>query len=120
MTDHTKTPWRYIGDDDGDFVVLAGEEHVANVGHPFQEISTNPKTLVAFDLDQADAAFIIRTANSHDALVAALNTIAEGMTNKFPGAPDVMQTTLAEFQRAMWLWSQEVARAALKPAEDGT
>lgn len=45
---------------------------------------------------------------------AALNTIGGGMTNEFPGAPDVMPATSAEaFRSDMWSWSQKVAKAAL-------
>jgi len=40
----------------------------------------------------------------------ALNTIAGGHTDRFPGAPDVMSAT---FRAEMWTWSQKVARAAL-------
>ena len=47
-------------------------------------------------------------------LLAALNTIAKGMTNEFPGAPDPMTATSpVEFRAAMWSWSQKVAAAAV-------
>jgi len=66
----------------------------------------------------ADAAYI--AACSPDTVLRlvraarALETIAGGWTNNFPGAPDVMATSPAEFRGAMWEWSQRCARAALK------
>ena len=42
----------------------------------------------------------------------ALNTIAGGFTDRFPGAPDVMAETPETFRDKMWGWSQKVARAA--------
>ena len=45
----------------------------------------------------------------------ALNTIAGGYTNEFPGAPNPESASSPlEFQSAMWMWSQAVARAAIK------
>ena len=72
--------------------------------------------LVTPDGRQAEIIHAIKTSvrESHAALVEALDTIAKGMTNNFPGAPDVMEVTPAEFRSAMWSWSQEVARAAIK------
>lgn len=47
-------------------------------------------------------------------LRSTLHTIAAGMTNEFPGAPDVMTATSpVHFRSSMWEWSQKVARAAL-------
>lgn len=47
-------------------------------------------------------------------LLEALETIAHGLTGKFPGAPDPMTANSpAEFQAAMWTWSQATARAAI-------
>ena len=50
----------------------------------------------------------------------ALDTIAGGWTDRFPGAPDVMKATSpADFRSAMWTWSQAVAKAALSsPAKE--
>lgn len=53
-------------------------------------------------------------------LMEALETIAKGKTNKFPGAPDIMNTTQDEFRRAMWSWSQKVASAALAQVTNTT
>lgn len=61
---HTKTPWMATSHSlifSGD-----GERMVARVGRVRER---NVK------LEQADAAFIVRACNSHDALVSALNEI---------------------------------------------
>jgi sensor domain CHASE-containing protein len=47
-------------------------------------------------------------------LVKALETIAGGHTERFPGAPDVVEHVPVAFQAKMWSWSQEVARAAIE------
>lgn len=47
-------------------------------------------------------------------LEGALDTIGGGHTNRFPGAPDVMNAASPlDFRSEMWSWSQKVARAAL-------
>ena len=46
-------------------------------------------------------------------LKSALNTIAGGYTNRFPGAPDVDMTP-EQFQSKMWTWSQSVAKNVLE------
>ena len=46
-------------------------------------------------------------------LHTALETIAGGYIDRFPGAPDVMAESPDIFRHKMWIWSQEVARAAL-------
>ncbi len=62
----------------------------------------------------AETAARIEAAAERDAARAALATIAGGMTNDFPGAPDVMTAeSPAAFRSAMWTWSQACARAAL-------
>ena len=49
------------------------------------------------------------------ALLAALETIAGGYTDRFPGAPDPFANwaSPADFRSAMWSWSQTVAKAAI-------
>ncbi len=101
-TTHTPTPWpepdhrNDVGPDDDCFWEWWEIEGVGK-----------------FD-KESDALLARRAVNSHAALVEALDTIAKGMTNKFPGAPDVMEMTPDEFRHTMWTWSQKVARAALK------
>ena len=59
----------------------------------------------------------LRAVNAE--LVAALDTIAGGYINRFPGAPDVMTAASPkEFRGAMWSWSQRVARAAIAKARN--
>ena len=48
-----------------------------------------------------------------DELREALDIIARGYTDRFPGAPDAMTSTPEDFRSAMWAWSEHVARAAL-------
>lgn len=50
-------------------------------------------------------------------LLKALDTIAKGMTNEFPGAPDIMSETPDSFRYKMWQWSQACARAAVEEHE---
>ena len=81
MSGHTPGPWSYIGDEDGDFMILAGEESfVANIGSPIQAVSLNPKVeLVAFDVDQANARLITAAPALLEALEAARVVVeAEG------------------------------------------
>lgn len=43
---------------------------------------------------------------------------APPVTSRFPGAPDPMTANSPEeFQAEMWLWSQQVAKAAIKEAK---
>ncbi len=53
---------------------------------------------------------------TNETLMEALETIAGGYTDRFPGAPDVMSETPETFRSKMWTWSQEVARAAIARA----
>lgn len=42
----------YVGEDDGDFCIFEGKDHIANIGCQVQEISDEPQNLVAFDVDK--------------------------------------------------------------------
>ncbi len=56
-------------------------------------------------------------AGEIERLRAALEAIAGGHIDRFPGAPDVMQETPEEFRHKMWGWCQKVAAAAIAKAE---
>ena len=51
-----------------------------------------------------------------EALAEALETIAGGYRDRFPGAPDAMNWdgSPEEFRSQMWSWSQRVAKAAIE------
>jgi len=57
---HTPGPWHYIGEEDGDFCVFAGDDFIINIGDsPIIEILNRPNMdLVAFDTTQANARLI--------------------------------------------------------------
>ena len=46
-------------------------------------------------------------------LIAALETIGGGHTERWPGVPDVMAETPESFRHKMWSWNQAVAKAAI-------
>ncbi len=55
---------------------------------------------------------------SNKELLAALDTIAGGHTDRFPGGPELMELEPMDFRAKMWRWSQQVARAASAKATD--
>jgi len=66
MGEHSKGEWRYIGEEDNDFVVYVGDEFLCNVGedHP------SPGVTVAFDIkDQANARLITASPEMLKALI---------------------------------------------------
>ena len=62
-TKHAPLPWR-VGSNGTDYCVFAGDEFVAHCDNSDNGDGT--------ETDRATAAFIVRAANSHDALVAEL------------------------------------------------
>lgn len=98
MSAHTPTPWR---------VIKRGNQTQSRtyvVGGPSNEMIDPP-------VNAADAAFIVRAANNHDALVAALREMLDlALEANTPGA---MRTGWADaFARAV-----PDARATLAAAE---
>lgn len=75
------TPWNYIGDEDGDFVIYEGEEFVANIGCVLQQVSENPAELVAFDVDQSHAKLICKAVNSHEGLLKDIEDLKHDIAN---------------------------------------
>lgn len=66
---------------------------------------------------QAELARLRPLADDAGRLREALDTIAGGWINRFPGAPNIMKVSPTDFQHGMWSWSQAVAKAALSPAQ---
>ena len=71
---HTPTPWKYTGDEDGDFVIWgAGDKDnwIANVGGVIQPVgSIDPQ-------EKANAEFIVKAVNSHESLIQLLKSAHE-------------------------------------------
>lgn len=121
MAEHTPGPWHYIGDEDGDFVIYAGEEFIANIGQPIQAVCENPKTkLVAFDLDQANTRLIAaapETAAERDRLlevntdlVSALGALA-GWSAKVLERGEVDMALFRELSSILELSHRSLAKA---------
>jgi hypothetical protein len=78
MTDHTPTPWRVISGDD--YYIAADAYPKEFIGH-FKGDDTGD--YVAYvgnrpkDFGEANAAFIVKAVNNHDALVKALEDLLE-------------------------------------------
>lgn len=75
MGEHTKTPW-FISDT----VCKTGHVKVSAVG-PAGLIATIGNGEITPDKYAANAAFIVKAVNSHDALVKALEFIRDGYDN---------------------------------------
>lgn len=69
----TPGPWSYIGEDDDDFVVYAGEQYIANIGGERIRPAQFPVNgVVAFDIrDQAIARLVAAAPDLYAALEAA-------------------------------------------------
>ncbi len=93
---HTKTPWR-IGRNGADYCVFAGDEKFIADCDRSDDMDGSPE-------DIANAAFIVRAANSHDALVEALKKTVSVVTG------DIMS-------KSGLIDALESARAALALAE---
>jgi len=70
MTKHTATPWRAVIYGNSEWEVWGGDLLVADV--------TTPEDPLQPEVAYANAAFIVRAANSHAALVAALRAVEWG------------------------------------------
>jgi hypothetical protein len=70
MSEHTKEPWIFYGEEDGDFIIFGNtpeaKEFVANVGSEgaLQAVMSPPNGLAAFDLDLANARRIVACVNA--------------------------------------------------------
>jgi len=67
MSEHTATPWRAVIYGNSEWEVWGGDLLVADV--------TTPEDPLQPEVAYANAAFIVRAANSHAALVAALRAV---------------------------------------------
>ncbi len=80
---HTPTPWTINGpspgldrdiDDGGDYAILSAEKHI--IAETFRLISRG----IAAD-SEANAQFIVRAVNNHDALLEALEGLADKVSD---------------------------------------
>jgi hypothetical protein len=67
MNEHTPTPWRAVIYGNSEWEVWGGDLLVADV--------TTPEDPLQPEVAEANAAFIVRAVNSHEALVAALKSV---------------------------------------------
>jgi len=76
---HTKGPWQVFGEEDGDFVVFAGEEYVTNIGSSWiTPIFEDPKNeMISFDLERANANLIAAAPELLEALEAVVKNLLE-------------------------------------------
>jgi hypothetical protein len=83
MTDakFTPGPWAYIGEDDDDFVVYAGEQYVTNVGgERIRPVQFPVDGVVAFDVrDQANARLVAAAPDLYEVAKIALSYADEAM-----------------------------------------
>ena len=88
--EHTPTPWIIDGEDSLQgcpFIAIhnshAGNEAWRNICE-VQPNTENGMSLVIGDEDRANAAFIVKAVNSHEALVEALRGLVEGIEANDP------------------------------------
>ena len=113
---HTPTPWGWA-------------THNANTvtavtiapGNLYDSIAFMNRTAESRDQCEANAAFIVRAVNSHDALVAALQQIVDAGTRYCPGwehASEVERTkAIADGYGPSYSKPAQIARAALALAK---
>lgn len=112
---HTPAPWRYRPDEFDDWGWIKGPENtpwntslvaIARPGFALTEEQLYACRTRHEDPAEANAAFIIRAVNAHEALVEALKKIAEFQRDKCERAPQMMLFALLDIK-------VETARAAL-------
>lgn len=104
-TEHTPTPWKAVetNDDYGTWEIIADD-----TGQCL--IATVENDNADMDAQLADAEFIVRACNSHDALAEALQAVMETFEREYQKLTDGRDGTTQNFT-SMWM-----ARSALRAA----
>jgi len=113
MIQHTPEPWKYEGEDDGDFVVWGAspnDDFIGNVGARIKEM------MVIIDLDLANARRIVACVNACSGITTEqLNSIGSGGINSLisSGADAVRLLEKEKTKNEVLMDALKIAQSAL-------